>query len=78
MELIDDAEDRLHGTQPNDPVHAADRKRYKNLSAAAFDWLTTEYESYPPPSKDRVLMLRNIETSPPESHRQIADKFPGN
>lgn len=59
------------------PTFEADRWRYKNLCAAALEYLSKQLESRPPPAKQWVLIVRELKTTPPVTHREVANMFPG-
>ncbi|KAH7705559.1 hypothetical protein AAVH_27231 [Aphelenchoides avenae] len=78
---IDEVEEQVHSKAARGADYEANRQHYKNLSAAALDFLTKKYESQPPPSKDRVIVACNLQKEkdqPPITHHEVAGKFEGN
>ncbi|KAH7670028.1 hypothetical protein AAVH_42750 [Aphelenchoides avenae] len=81
MGRIDEVEEQVHSKAAHGADYEANRQRYKNLSAAALDYLTKKYESQPPPSKDRIVVACNLQKEkgqPPIIHHEVAAKFEGN
>lgn len=74
---LDGLELKLDAKRRRDPSYEADRLRYKNYCAAALEYLTKEYQSRPPPTRERVLIVSGLQTAPPVTHRDVARKFPG-